>query len=70
MVVLAHHPLGFLRIYLLLSSHEPLICKSVPASHLALTSSRLCEGASLPSVGLAGIHVFKVQQLHIYHHQT
>ena len=51
----------------------PLIGKPVPASHLAFTSSQLCESVSLPSVSLALIlvfHVSKAQQLHISHHQT
>ena len=72
MVVLAH-PLGLLGYILYLSSHQPLIGKPVPASHLALTSSQLCEGVSLPSVGLAVIvvfHVSKAQHFHIFHQQT
>ena len=58
MVVLAHY----------LSIFQQQIGKPVPASHLALTSFRLCEGASLPSVGLAVIlvfHVSKAQYLHL-----
>ena len=72
MVVLAH-PLGRFGYILYLSSRQPLIGKPVPASHLTLTSSQLCEGVSLPSVGLAVIlvfSVFKAQQPHISHHQT
>ena len=72
MVVFAH-PLGPLGYILSLSSLQPMIGKPVPASHLALTSFRLCEGASLQSVGLAVIlvcYVFKAQQLHISHPLT
>ena len=71
MVVLAH-PLGLLGYILYVSNLQPLIGKPVPVSHLALTSFRLCEGASLTS-GLAVnlvFHVSKALQLHISHHQT
>ena len=72
-MVVSALPLGLLRYILYLSSHQPLIGKPVPASHLALTSSQLYEGVSLPSVSLAVIlvfHISKAQQLHISHHQT
>ena len=58
LIVVLIHPLGLLRYVLYLSSLQPLAGKPVPASHLALTFSRLCEGASLPSVGLAVIWSF------------
>ena len=51
---------GHLGYILYLSSHQPPIGKPVPASHLALTSSQLSEGVSLPSVGVAVILVFHV----------
>ena len=58
MVVLAH-PLGLLGYILYLSSLQPLVGKPVIASYHALTFfSRLCEGASLPSVGLVVIWSF------------
>ena len=72
-MVVSALPLGLLRYILYLSSHQPLIGKPVPASHLALTSSRLYERVSLPSLSLAVIlvfHISKAQQLHISHHQT
>ena len=45
--------LGFFGYIFYLSSNQPSIGKPVPASHLTLTSSRLYECTSLPSVGLA-----------------
>ena len=71
MVVFAY-PLGLLGYILYASTLQPLIGKPVLASHLALTSFRLCEGASL-TCGLAVILVFRVskaQQFHISPHQT
>ena len=59
LVVVLAHPLGLLRYILFLRSHQPLIGKPVPASHVALTS-RLCEGVSLPSVSLVVLLVFHV----------
>ena len=50
-MVVSALPLGLLRYILYLSSHQPLIGKPVPASHLALTSSRLYEGVAICQFG-------------------